>query len=484
MNNIVEGLTFNDVLLVPQYSDIVSRKPLNIGTRLTKNIHLNMPIISSNMDTVTEDKMAIAMASSGGIGIIHRFISVDDQVAMVKKVKRYMNYKISNPYCITIDNKKSLPTVQDYENLAKQKGVRGFPVVDSNQKLLGMVTNRDLLFASSNDKLNDIMTPVQKLTVEQEGVSLEKAYDIMKQHKIEKLPLVNNFNDMILTSLVTVKDILHYKEINRVSTVDSMGRLMVGAAVGVKDEDLDRAKALVDVGVDILCVDVAHGHNILCGNMVKKLKSNFPDIDVIAGNVATAEGTKYLIDAGADCIKVSIGSGSICTTRMVTGCGVPQLTALFDCVSIANKYDIPIISDGGNGGFIGNIVKALASGASTVMLGNFLAGTDESPGPVLVKDNKRVKLVRGMSGYGANLSRRQNIESREDLSDVVPEGVDAYVPYKGPVKDVLTQICGGIKSGMSYNGAHNLIELVKNSKFIKITDAGRQNSNHHGVNKL
>lgn len=328
------------------------------------------------------------------------------------------------------------------------------------------------------------MTPFGKLICGNDDIHLDKAFEVMKKHKIQKLPLLDINNDDILTGLITIKDILRYREMNRISTVDENGQLQVGAAVGVKLEDIERVDALVEAGVDVLVVDVAHGHNILAGEMVQKIKNKYPHMGVIAGNVATKEGTKFLIDMGADCIKVGIGEGSICTTRITTGCGVPQLTALFDSVSEANKLGIPVISDGGNGGQIGNIAKALATGASAVMLGNFVAGTDESPGKILVKDNKKVKLIRGMSGYGANISRKQNIDSTDDISDMVPEGVDAYIPYKGEVKDILFQICGGIKSCMSYCGAENLEELKKNAEFIRITDAGRKGSHSHGVNIL
>ena len=476
--NIKKGLTFNDVLLIPQYSEIVSRKNLDISTRLTNKIKLKIPIISSNMDTVTEDKMAIAMASAGGLGIIHRFLSVEDQVNMVKKVKRYINYKIKNPYIIN-DNSK----ISDYIQLVKEKGVKGFPVISHvDNKLVGIISNRDLLFSLEETFVSEIMTPLDKLIYSHEKTTMDEAFIILKENKIEKLPLVNeNFE---VTGLITIKDILHYKKINKVSTVDENGRLMVGAAIGVKPEDIDRAKALIEAKVDILCIDVAHGHNILAGNMVKEIKSRFPNIDVIAGNVATSKGVRYLIEAGADAIKIGIGNGSICTTRMVTGSGVPQITALIECVNEANKFNIPIISDGGNGGILGNIVKALATGSSSVMLGNFLAGTDESPGPILVKDNKKVKYIRGMAGYGANLSRKQRIDSSEDLSDVVPEGVDAYIPYKGPVKDILFQIIGGIKSGMSYCGSKTLKELPSKAEFIMITEASRKDSDYHGVNKI
>jgi IMP dehydrogenase len=477
---ISEALTFNDVLLVPQESNIKSRKTIDLSINLTKNIKLKIPIISSNMDTVTEEHMAIALASNGGIGIIHRFLSIDDQVDMVKRVKRYMSYIINDPYTIHMD-----ATLKDFKNMVISKKVKGFPVVDDDNRLVGIITNRDSLFAGDHDLVKKIMTPFDKLIYAHisNSTTLDEAYAIMRKHKIEKLPLVGD--NKKLAGLITIRDILHHRELNNMSTIDKKGRLMVGAAIGVKlPHDIERATALINAGVDVLVVDVAHGHNIMAFDMVKELKNKFPNVDVIAGNVATSEGVKYLIDAGADCVKVGIGLGSICTTRMMTGCGVPQLTALLDCVDEANKHNIPIISDGGNGGVIGNIMKALATGASCVMLGGFLAGTDESPGQVLIRQGKKVKMYRGMSGFGANLSRKQNVENKDDISDVVPEGVDAYVPYKGAVKDVLFQICGGVKSGLSYCGCDKLVDLKGKAKFVKITDAGRKNSNHHSVNLI
>lgn len=621
-------LTFDDVLLVPQYSEVTSRKNIDLSSNLTKNIKLKIPLISSNMDTVTEDKMAIAMAMNGGIGIIHRFLGIDEQVDMVKKVKRYKNYSIKNPYTIKINDKIII-----YKKLVKDNNVKSYPVIDSENNLVGMITGRDVLFSIDEEIVETVMTPFCKLIWSYDNITLDEAYEILKKHRKEKLPLINQ--DGKLTGLVTIKDLLNYKNNLNIITFDDKGRLRVGAAVGIKPEDLTRCQKLIEAEVDILVVDVAHGHSILCGNMVKEIKKKFPQIEVIAGNVATAEGTKYLIDSGADAIKVNIGEGclvsdtkilmsngsykkiieiqqndyiinmngqpvqvkhvictgkkqtigiktnswdewtyvtpdhkfltynnykkiiewmpigeidchdknifcllpnninfnkknmkivekficfnlikkkpyklmnvydlevdcsthsfiannsivhnSICTTRIMTGCGVPQLTALIDCVKEANKYGIPIISDGGNGGKIGNIVKALATGASTVMLGNFLAGTDESPGKILVKDNKKVKYIRGMSGYGANLSRKQLIDKKDDLVDVVPEGVDAYVPYKGSVKEILFQICGGMRSGLSYCGCNELKNLPIQSKFIRISDAGRRTSDYHGVNKI
>jgi len=472
-----EALTFNDVLLVPKYSEIRTRKSVDLSTNLTKNIKLKIPIISSNMDTVTEDKMAIAMASYGGIGIIHRFLSIKDQVNLVRKVKRHINYKIYDPYTINLND-----TYNDFLNLVKEKGVKGFPVVNKTNKLCGIITNRDIIFANKSTIIRDIMTPIDKLNYAEDTIDLDTAFNLMAKYKVEKLPLVKNKKTLELTGLITIRDIIHYREINKISTVDKMGRLMVGAAIGVKmNHDLERAEALVNADVDVLVVDVAHGHHILVKEMIIELKHRYPHIDIIAGNVVTAAATKFLIEAGADAVKIGIGSGSICTTRIMTGCGVPQLTALFDCFAIAKKYNIPIISDGGNSGIIGNIFKALSTGASTIMLGGFLAGTDESPGQVLVRDGKRVKLYRGMSGYGANMSRRYNIENVDNITDIIPEGVDGYKPYKGSVKEILYQICGGIKSGMSYCGVDELIKLVDRVEFVKITDAGRKNSNFHSI---
>lgn len=480
-----EGLTFNDVLIVPQHSDVVSRKTVNLSTRLTRNgeITLSLPIISSNMDTITEDDMAIAMAEAGGLGIIHRFNTIEEQVELVSRVKRFMNYKVADPHVIQMERNSQ---VEDYHALVRETGVHCFPVVNRDHQVMGMITNRDIDFSSSNDDyLKDIMTPMSELTVCIDGDDvLGEAYSLMKTSKKEKILLVEDLKSMRLSGMITHRDIKRYNEMNKISTLDSMGRLMVGAAIGVREDDMNRAEALIKAGTDILCIDVAHGDHMLCGDMVKAIKACHPDFLVIAGNVATASGVKYLIECGADCIKVGIGCGSICTTRMVTGCGVPQLTALIYCYAEAAKSDTPIISDGGNGGLTGNIAKALGCGASAVMLGNFLAGTDETPGPVLIKDNRRVKYIRGMSGYGANLSRRQKIEKRDDLSDVTPEGIDAYVPHNGPVKDILCKIVGGVSSACSYAGAHDLKNFASNVEFIKVTSAGRQNSDSHGVNKL
>ena len=386
MTTIREGLTFNDVLIVPKHSDVRSRKTVDLSTYLDreKQIRLTLPIVSSNMDTVTEDEMAIAMAEAGGLGIIHRFNTIDEQVDLVDRVKRYMRYKIEEPHTMSIE---SNPTVSDYHALVEETGVHCFPVINSRRLIMGMITRRDIeLSDSDDDPIKNVMTPMTELTVCIDRADvLEEVYGLMKSSKKEKILLIDSPTTMRLTGMVTHRDIKRYRELKKVSTLDSHGRLMVGAAVGVRTEGEDseviRAEKLVEAGVDVLCIDVAHGDHVLCGDMVKILKKVHPNIPIIAGNVATASGVAYLVECGADCIKVGIGCGSICTTRMVTGCGVPQLTALMDCYGMASQLGVPIISDGGNGGQTGNIAKAFGTGASVVMLGNFLAGTDESPGP-------------------------------------------------------------------------------------------------------
>jgi IMP dehydrogenase len=473
--NIPLSLTFNDVLLEPQESDVRSRKNCDLTTKLTPKVTLKIPIVSSNMDTVTEADMAIEMAKSGGLGIIHRFCSIEDQIKMVMRVKRYMNYKVDDPYTISPHD-----NIDDFNILAKSRGVGGFIVVDDERHLLGIVTRRDVKFSSTTSVLiKEIMTPLDKLIYSDYRIDLKSAFNMMKNEKVGNLPLVDNY--MKVVGLITIKDILRFRQMNLVSTIDDNGQLVVGAAVGVKELDKERVHQLIKAECDVLVVDVAHGHNILCKEMVEWIRKIYPDAQIIAGNVATLEGTKYLHEAGADCVKIGIGPAGVCTTRMMTGCGIPQLTAIMNAYQYSNQMDLPIISDGGHGSIIGNMVKALAAGASCVMLGRTLAGTDESPGQVLVKDGKRVKLLRGMSGFGANMSRRHHIENRDDITDLVPEGVDAYVPYKGKVKGILHQLTGGMSSGLSYCGTHSLKELPNKAKFIRITSAGFANSKSHGV---
>jgi len=490
------AITFGDVLLVPKSSPARSRRDISTTTKLTRNISIEVPIVSSNMDTVTESSMAIAMARCGGIGIIHRFLSIEEQVEAVKRVKRAESYIIEEPY--TISPTSSLDQI---EQTMLDLNVRSLLVVQQEQKknekkiekiLLGIVTSRDIrclkMHIKSNPSANknvtaaDFMTPRSRLIVADSSVSLKEASNIMSRHKIEKLPLVDASNQ--LKGLITGKDIINISKSNR--TVDSKGRLRVGAAVGVKDGYIERAQALVEADVDVLVVDVAHGHSDLAIEATRELKRRFPNTDLISGNVATAEGVRDLIEAGADGIKVGVGGGSICITRIVTGSGVPQLTAVMECSQEAAKYGVPIMADGGIK-TSGDLTKALAGGAATVMLGNLLAGTEESPGRTLIKDGKKIKVIRGMAGLLANISkseRDQREKTERDVFDMVPEGVEGFVPYRGFVADVIKQLVGGLQSGISYCGALSIAEMQKNAEFVRITGAGATESDSHSISKL
>jgi len=466
------GLTFDDVLLVPKKSSVTSRKNISVKTRLTKNIELNNPIVSSNMDTVTESEMAIAMARNGGIGIIHRFNSIEEQVKMVEEVKRAEGLIIKDPYCVNLDT-----SLEDIKSLMNSKKVHSLLVSETGQ-LKGIITSRDIRFCKNGKTAQEIMTPREKLIIGKPGISFDEATKLLDKNRIEKLPLVNSENN--IKGLITSKDILN--RINRPhASLDQQGRLLVGATVGVKDY-LARAESLVAVDVDVLVIDIAHGHSDLAINALKTLKDKFK-VDIIAGNVATAEGAESLIRAGADGVKVGVGPGSICITRIVTGSGVPQLTAVRNASSIAKKYNVPIIADGGIRNS-GDITKALAVGASTVMLGSVLAGTDESPGSLLIKDGRQVKIIRGMAGYGANMSKRERENKRSDVFDIVPEGVEGFVPYRGSVKNIIKQLIGGLQSGISYCGSTNIVEMQANAEFIRITGSGKKESGSHDVSKI
>ncbi|GIU71920.1 MAG: inosine-5'-monophosphate dehydrogenase [Candidatus Nitrosocaldaceae archaeon] len=472
--DIREGLTFDDVLLIPKRSGVISRKHTDLSTRLSRNISLNLPIISANMDTVTESNMAIALAREGGIGIIHRFMTVEQQVEEVEKVKRSESIVIEQPYTISPSN-----TVADAKTIMKKFGVSGLLVVDKEGKLVGIVTRRDVQFESDNKKINNIMT--KSVIKAKYGISIDEAKELLHKHRIEKLPLVDEKNRV--KGLITAKDINKMEEYPLASK-DKKGRLLVGAAVGVKGDFMERTEALLEAGADAIVVDIAHGHSENAINAMRMIKKAFPDCELIAGNVATAEGTKDLIDAGADAVKVGVGSGSICITRIVTGSGVPQLTAIMDCAKVAKEYDVPIIADGGIRNS-GDITKALAAGASSVMVGSILAGTDESPGVSITKNGKRYKIYRGMASFYAALGRKYREEGglsmEEDLNDYVPEGVEALVEYKGSVIDIIRHLAGGLRSGLSYCGARNIIELQKNATFIKMTTAGYIESMPHDV---
>lgn len=472
-----EGLTFDDVLLVPKYSDITSRSQTNLSTKLSRNISINIPFVSANMDTVTESAMAVAMARAGGIGIIHRFLTIKEQANEVLKVKRSGSVMIENPYVIHLDK-----TVQDAINYAEEKEISGLLVIDSNSKLVGIVTDRDLLFETDTHLIKDIMT--KDVVTAKPGVSLDEAKKILHKHRIEKLPITDESG--FIKGLITSKDITNIEDYPSASK-DKKGRPLVGAAVGVKGDFMERTESLLEAGVDVLVVDIAHGHSENAINTIRNIKKAFPKCELIAGNIATAQGAEDLIKAGVDAVKVGVGSGSICITRVITGSGVPQLTAVLDCAKIGKDYGIPIISDGGTR-TSGDATKALAAGASSVMVGSMLGGTDESPGTVLTKNGKRFKIYRGMASLGASLGRKSketgSISFDEDLNDFVAEGVEAMVPYKGTVTDILKQLTGGVRSGLSYCGAHTIPQMQANAEFIKMSGAGFAESQPHDVSLM
>jgi IMP dehydrogenase len=472
-----QGLTYDDVLLVPRYSDIRSRKDVDTSTQLTRRVRLQIPIVSANMDTVTEAEMAITMARRGGIGIIHRFNSIEQQVNQVRQVKRSESFVIENPYTIG-----PLNTVGRARELFEEHQITGLPVVEAVGKLLGLVTGRDILFVRDDSKqVRDVMTPRERLVTAPKGTTIAEAEEILQAHKVEKLPLVDG--DGKLAGLITLRDILK-RTLHPESSKDVKGRLLVGAAVGVAGDYMERAVELVEAACDVLVLDIAHGHSENALQAVRRLRARIGDVDLIAGNVATPEGACDLMEAGADAVKVGVGPGSICITREVTGVGVPQLTAVMDCVREADRYDVPIIADGGIR-LAGDVTKALAAGASTVMVGNLLAGTRESPGVVVVRNGRRYKASRGMASAAATLDRRRREkpgwEGEVDVSDVVPEGVEGLVPFKGEVSEVLVQLVGGLRSGMSYLGARTLPELKANASFIQITGAGMAESKPHDI---
>jgi IMP dehydrogenase len=470
------GLTFDDVLLVPQRSAVRSRKDVSTHSWLVPEIRLSIPIISSNMDTVTETRMAVTMAQLGGIGILHRFMTIDQQADCVRRVKRSESLVVEDP--LTISPDASLEQARQH---MAEAGVGGLVVVDDKNHLLGILTNRDILLAPQNDvTLSQVMTPLERLVSASQDETLEEARRKLYEHRIEKLPLVDG--DGCLTGLITAQDIVKiYKHPN--ATKDRRGRLRVGAAIGVRAEDMERAACCVEAGVDVLVVDIAHGHSDHVIQMVQKLKQRFPEISVIAGNVATSQGVSDLAEAGADAVKVGVGSGSICTTRIVTGFGVPQLSAISDCASAGQALNVPIIADGGIRNS-GDITKALAAGASTVMIGNLLAGTEESPGAPVIRNGRRYKIVRGMASLTANIDRRMIEKGEleiEEWGEVVPEGVEAIVPYQGAVADILYQFVGGLRSGLSYAGACSIEELWQVAEFIRISPSGMQESHPHNV---
>lgn len=471
-----EGLTFKDVLLIPQRSSVRSRKDVDMTGRLSRNIILKCPIVSANMDTVTESQMAIALAHLGGLGIVHRFLSIEDEVAEVAKVKRAESIIIEEPYTLRPED-----TVAEARQAMQRYGVGGLLVVSPKKKLIGIVTERDLLFHSNgNSRLREVMT--KELVTARTGVKLEEAHKILAKHKLEKLPIVDE--DGTLRGLLTAKD-LQKKKLHPDASLDKKGRLLVGAAVGVVGDYLERSSALLEAGTDVLVVDVAHGHADHVIKAVEAIKSKWGSAEVVAGNVATYEGARDLALAGADAVKVGVGPGSTCSTRLVSGAGVPQLSAILDCAKITKENKVPIIADGGIRDS-GDISKALAAGASSVMIGGLLAGTEESPGWTAMRGAVKYKIFRGMASLGAALTRRRSSSEepdiqQEDVEDVVPEGVETMVPYRGKAAEVLHQLQGGLRSGMSYCGARNLEELWRKAKFVKMTSAGWQESKPHAV---
>lgn len=466
-----EGLTFDDVLLIPAKS-LVLPNEVSIKTRLSDSVQLNIPIISAGMDTVTESNMAIAMARQGGLGIIHKNMSIEEQAEQVDRVKRSESGVITNPFYLTPEHQ-----VFDAEHLMGKYRISGVPIVDADKKLVGILTNRDLRFVQDYSiKISDVMTK-ENLVTAPVGTTLKEAEKTLQQYKIEKLPLVDE--DGTLQGLITIKDIEKVIEFPN-SAKDSQGRLLVGAAVGVTKDALLRVEKLVEAGVDAIVIDTAHGHSEGVLQKVNEVRAAYPDLTIIAGNVATAEATRDLIEAGASVVKVGIGPGSICTTRVVAGVGVPQVTAVYDCATEAKKYGVPIIADGGIK-YSGDIVKALASGGHAVMLGSMLAGVSESPGEREIFQGRQFKVYRGMGSVGAMERGSSDRYFQENNKKLVPEGIEGRVPYKGPLADTVYQLIGGIRSGMGYCGTATIEELQNDSRFVKITGAGLRESHPHQV---
>ena len=468
-----EALTYDDVLLLPGYSDVLPRDA-DTSAQITRNIRLNIPLVSAAMDTVTEAKLAIAMALEGGIGIIHKNMKIDQQAAQVRKVKRSQSGMILDPVTLSID-----ATVSDAEAIMKENKIGGIPVVDKENKLIGIVTNRDLRFEKKLKKpVKDIMTKENLVTATAE-VGLIEAEAILQEHKIEKLPIVDN--DGKLTGLITYKDILKNKDRPN-ACKDEYGRLRVGAAVGVTPDIEDRISALVKAGVDLVSIDTAHGHSKGVIDMAKRIKKAFPDLETIVGNIATAEAAKALVEAGADAVKVGVGPGSICTTRVIAGVGVPQLSAVYESANAIKGSGVPVVADGGIR-FSGDVVKALAGGGNTVMIGSLLAGTEEAPGEVILYEGRKFKSYRGMGSVEAmeeGSKDRYFQDAEDDIKKLVPEGIVGRVPFKGSVQEVLYQMVGGLKAGMGYCGA-GTIEDLHNAKFVKISAAGYAESHPHDI---
>lgn len=469
-----EGLTFDDVLLVPAYSEVLPRE-VNITTQLTKKIRLNTPIISAAMDTVTEATLAIAMAREGGIGILHKNMSIEQQADQVRKVKRSESGLILDPITLQVDN-----TIGDALKLMRENKIGGIPIIDAQRKLVGMLTNRDLRFEKDRSKsVKQVMTALPLVTAPK-GTTMSQAEDILQENKIEKLPIVDAKNTLI--GLITYRDLLQHRSYPN-AVKDEFGRLLVGAAVGVTADILERVQALVNAGVDVITLDSAHGHSKGILDTLIRVKAAFPDLQVIAGNVATAAGALALADAGADAVKVGIGPGSICTTRIVTGIGAPQLTAVMECAEALKGRGIPVVADGGIR-YTGDLVKAIAAGASCIMAGSVLAGTEESPGDTIIYEGRKFKAYRGMGSIDAMQSGSKDRyfqDAEDDVKKLVPEGIVGKVPYKGTVAEIVYQFVGGLKAGMGYCGTPTIEGMQENAQFIRITSASMAESHPHGV---
>ena len=466
-----DGLTFDDVLLVPGPSEVLPNE-VDTTTKLTKKIKLNIPIMSAGMDTVTESQMAIAMARQGGIGIIHKNMPINEQARQVDVVKRSEHGVITDPFYLHPEN-----LLQDALDIMKNYRISGVPIVDKDMYLKGILTNRDVRFVEDPNLVIDSIMTKENLVVGYEGIKMKEAIGLMEESKIEKLPIVDE--DYKLKGLITIKDIEKSKQYPR-SARDANNRLVVGAAVGITNDMMDRVDALVAANVDVITLDTAHGHSRNVLSAIRKIKEKYPDLDLIAGNVATAHATRDLIEAGIDCVKVGIGPGSICTTRVVTGIGVPQITAIIDCVKEAKKYGIPVIADGGIK-YSGDITKALACGADVIMAGSLFAGTEESPGDTILFEGRQYKEYRGMGSLAAMKDGSGDRYFQTNTKKYVPEGVEGRVAYKGPVGEVVYQLLGGLKSGMGYVGSKDLAELYEKAQFIKITPASLIENHPHNI---
>lgn len=481
--NIQVGLTYDDVLLVPKRSRIESRTDVITKTNLTPNIELNIPFVSANMDTVTESQMAIAMAKEGGIGIVHRFMTVEKQAGEVERVKRTEGFVVDKPYTI-LPGKK----IGQAKDLMRKSDISGFIVVNEKNKVVGIISHRDVMFEDKlRKRVDEVMTPLKKLITASPDITFEKAKEIFKKYKVEKLPLLNK--DGTLAGLITARTIENIARYP-MATKDKMGRLRVGAAVGVTKDYLERGQELVKAGVDVLVIDVAHGHHEHTIKALKEFKKKLHNIEVIAGNTATFEGARDLIKAGADAVKVGVGPGGLCTTRIVAGVGYPQLSAIMECAKIAIREKVPLIADGGTN-YSGDITKALAAGASTLMLAGWLAGTNESPGDIIMRKGLKYKVHRGSASFMSVADRKLATEvslngkgPRANLNTIVAEGVESIIPYKGAVTDVIYQLLGGLRSGMSYCNALTIGELWENADFVQITSAGFKESNSHNVEEI